>query len=299
MELRVLKYFVTAAKEESITKAAEFLHITQPTLSRQIIELENELGAKLFERGGRNKKIILTNEGILLKKRAEEILALAEKTRTELSNTKEIIGGDIYIGSGETESISLIAKTAKKLQIDYPNIRYHLFSGNADDVTERLENGLLDFGILIEPADIEKFNFIRLPSYDTWGLLMLKNSHLAEKEYISPEDLKDIPLIVSRQSFVQNELSGWCGFDFSAFNIAATYNLIYNASVMVSHGFGYALCLDKLINTAGNSPLCFRPLNPQLKSNLAFVWKKNQFFSSAGKKFIEALKNEIALKDSL
>lgn len=163
----------------------------------------------------------------------------------------------------------------------------------ADDVTERLDNGLLDFGILIEPADIEKYNYIRLPVFDTWGLLMPKNSPLSVKNCITPEDLKDLPLIVSRQSFVQNELSGWCGCDFNIFNIVATYNLIYNASVLVSQGFGYALCLDKLINITGNSPLCFKPLNPALKSNLNFVWKKNKCFQMPAKKFIEALKKEL------
>ncbi len=290
MEIRVLKYFLTIAKEESITKAAEQIHITQPTLSRQIMELEEELGVKLFNRGGRNKKVTLTNEGMILRKRAEEILSLTEKTKFELSQPDEIVSGDIYIGSGETEAIMLIAKAAKSIQNKYPHIRYHLFSGNADDVAERLDSGIMDFGILIEPADIEKYNYIRLPVFDTWGLLMPKNSPLSDKKYITPEDLKELPLIVSRQSFVQNELSGWCGCDFNIFNIVATYNLIYNASVLVSQNFGYALCLDRLINTTGNSPLCFKPLNPPLKSNLDFVWKKNQVFSNAGKKFIEALK---------
>ena len=293
MELRILKYFLTIAKEESITSAAEQLHITQPTLSRQLMELEEELGTKLFNRGGRNKKVTLTNEGLLLRKRAEEIVALVEKTKSEFENNSEIISGNIYIGSGETEAVKIIAQTAKTLQKNYPHIRYNLYSGNADDVTQRLDSGLLDFGILIEPADIEKYNFIRLPVYDSWGLLMQKDCPLSDKNSISPEDLKDLPLIVSRQSFVQNELSGWCGGDFSSFNIVATYNLIYNASVMVSQGFGYALCLDKLVNTSGNSTLCFKPLNPPLKSNLSFVWKKNQVFSNACKKFLEAIKNEL------
>ena len=293
MEIRVLKYFLSVAKEESITKAADQMHSTQPTLSRQIMDLEEELGVKLFNRGGRNKKVTLTNEGLILRKRAEEILALTEKTKFELSQPEEIVSGDIYIGSGETEAVMLIAKAAKSIQNKYPHIRYHLFSGNADDVTERLDSGLMDFGILIEPADIEKYNYIRLPVFDTWGLLMPKDSPLSDKKCITPEDLKDLPLIVSRQSFVQNELSGWCGCDFNIFNIVATYNLIYNASVLVTQGFGYALCLDRLINTTGNSPLCFKPLNPPLKSNLNFGWKKNQVFSNAGKKFIEALKLEL------
>lgn len=291
MELRVLRYFIAVAREESITGAAESLHVTQPTLSRQLMELEEELGKKLFIRGSR--KLTLTDEGILLKKRAEEIIELVEKTEAEIITSDEIINGDIYIGGGETDAMRIIAKTAKKLQKEYPHIRYHIFSGNADDVTERLDKGLLDFGILIEPADIRKYEYIKLPATDIWGLLMRKDSPLASRNTIKPEDLWNIPLLCSRQSMVGKEISDWIGLDYDKLNIVTTYNLVYNASLMVEEGIGYALSLDKLVNTTGDSILCFRPLEPKLEVGLNIIWKKSQIFSKAAKKFLERLQVEI------
>lgn len=290
MELRVLRYFVAVAREESITGAAESLHVTQPTLSRQLMELEEELGKKLFIRGSR--KLTLTDEGVLLRKRAEEIIELVEKTETEIITSDEIINGDIYIGGGETDAMRIIAQTAKKLQKEYPNIRYHIFSGNADDVTERLDKGLLDFGILIEPADIKKYEYIKLPATDIWGLLMRKDSPLASCDTIKPENLLNIPLLCSRQSMVGKEISEWIGLDYDKLNIVTTYNLVYNASLMVEEGIGYALSLDKLVNTTGNSVLCFKPLEPKLEVGLNIVWKKSQIFSKAAKKFLERLEME-------
>ena len=297
MEIRILRYFLTVAREESISKAAEYLHITQPTLSRQLMELEEELGSKLLNRGKRNHKITLTDEGMLLRKRAEEIIALVDKTESEFIATNEIISGDIYIGGGETDAMRFIAKTAQKLKKDYPHIRYHLFSGNADDVTEKLDKGLLDFGILIEPADIEKYNYIQLPVTDCWGLLMRKDSPLANKERIFASDLLEIPLITSRQALVRNEISGWSGEDIEKLNIVATYNLVYNASLMVDEGFGYALCLDKLVNTSESSNLCFKSLAPQLEAHLDIVWKKHQVFSKAAETFLTMLKREISITE--
>lgn len=297
MEVRILRYFLAVAREESISKAAEYLHITQPTLSRQLMELEEELGSRLLNRGKRNHKITLTDEGMLLRKRAEEIIALVDKTKSEFVTTNEIISGDIYIGGGETDAMRFIAKTAQKLKKDYPHIRYHLFSGNADDVTEKLDKGLLDFGILIEPADIEKYNYIKLPVTDCWGLLMRKDSPLADKERIFARDLLDIPLITSRQALVRNEVSGWSGEDIEKLNIVATYTLVYNASLMVDEGFGYALCLDKLVNTSESSNLCFKPLTPQLEAHLDIVWKKHQAFSKAAETFLTMLKKEISITE--
>ncbi len=297
MEVRILRYFLAVAREESISKAAEYLHITQPTLSRQLMELEEELGSKLLNRGKRNHKITLTDEGMLLRKRAEEIIALVDKTESEFIATNEIISGDIYIGGGETDAMRFIAKTAQKLKKDYPHIRYHLFSGNADDVTEKLDKGLLDFGILIEPADIEKYNYIKLPVTDRWGLLMRKDSPLADKEKIFARDLLEIPLITSRQTLVRNEISGWIGEDIEKLNIVATYNLVYNASLMVDESFGYALCLDKLVNTSESSNLCFKPLAPQLEAHLDLVWKKHQVFSKATETFLTMLKQEISIME--
>ena len=293
MDIRILRYFLAVVREESISGAAQFLHITQPTLSRQLMDLEEELGVKLLNRGKKNQRVTLTEEGMLLRRRAEEIVALTDKTVSELDISQDIVSGDIYIGGGETNAMRLIARIGKKLQAQYPLIRYHLFSGNADDVAERLDKGLLDFGLFIEPANMERYNYLRLPVTDTWGLLMRKDSPLADKKSIRTEDLENLPLIVSRQSMVGNELAGWSGRDFDNLNIVATYNLIYNASLMVDEGFGYALCLDRLVFSAENNNFCFRPLEPGLEAHLSIAWKKYQVFSKAAEKFLEALQEEL------
>ncbi|MCD7780403.1 MAG: LysR family transcriptional regulator, partial [Candidatus Gastranaerophilales bacterium] len=204
MEIRVLRYFLAVAKEESISKAAEVLHLTQPTLSRQIMDLEIELKTKLFLRGKRNKKITLTDDGKLLKIRAMEIVELAEKTESEFLFNEKNISGDIYIGGGETDAMRTIARTAQKLSKEYPNIKYHIFSGNGEDVTEKLDRGLLDFGLLIEPIDKKEYDFIHIPQNDRWGLLLKRDNPLVAKDYIEPADLRDIPLLTSRQHLVKN-----------------------------------------------------------------------------------------------
>ena len=293
MEFRILRYFLAVAKEESISAAAEVLHISQPTLSRQLMQLEEELGKQLFIRG--NRKIQLTEEGALLRKRAEEILYLVKKTENEITISDEVISGDVYIGGGETDAMRIIAKTVENIQNKYPNIRFHLFSGNADDVSERLDKGLLDFGLFIAPANINKYDYLKLPATDTWGLLMRKDSVYANKETISPEDLQGIPLLCSRQSLIGKEISSWLGYSYEKLNIIGTYNLIFNASIMVEEGIGYALCLDKLVNTSGNSPLCFKPLKPTFKANINIVWKKYQVFSKAANIFLKELKKEISI----
>lgn len=292
MELRVLRYFLTVVREESITRAADALNITQPTLSRQIMELEEELNTQLIIRGSR--KLSLTDDGMLLRKRAEEIIDLVDKAENEIKSTDEVVDGEIYIGAGETDAMRIIAKAAKDLKYAYPGIRYNLFSGNGDDVSEKLDKGLLDFGILIEPADTKKYDYIKLPAVDTWGLLMKKDSPLASKEHIIPSDLLNVPILCSRQSLVKNVLSGWLGQDFDKLNIIATYNLIFNASIMVDQGFGCALTLDKLVNTTGDSNLCFKPLFPKLEAGLVIVWKKYQVFSKAAEIFLNNLQKHIS-----
>lgn len=291
MEFRVLQYFLAIAREETISSAANRLHITQPTLSRQMKELEGELGKQLFIRG--NRKITLTEDGMLLRHRGEEIVSLVEKTEQEIMLSETTISGDIYIGSGETDGMRLIAKVIQKCQKEYPKIRFHLYSGNAQDVADRIEKGLLDFGILIEPADISKYDFIKLPTKDIWGVLMRKDSPLASQNKITANDIKSLPLICSNQEMVKNELTGLLGIDFDKLNIVATYNLIYNASLLVEEGNGYALGLDQLINTTGNSSLCFKPLEPRLEVGLTFVWKKYQIFSRASKYFLTMLRAEL------
>ena len=287
MEFRVLRYFLAVAREESVSRAAEFLHITQPNLSRQIQNLEEEIGQQLFVRGSR--KLVLTEAGILLRKRAEEILELYEKTEAELNAPSGQISGDVRIGGGESYAVQLIARVAKEIQSEHPNVKFHFYSGDTHDVTERLDKGLIDFGLLIEPADLSRYAYLRLPLTDVWGVLMRKDSPLAKKPCVHPEDLWDKPLIRSRHTMGSNGISGWFGRDAEQLNIVATYNLIYNASLMVAEGMGYAVGLDKLINTGGDSCLCFRPFEPRLESNLDIAWKKHQLFSKAGELFLHRL----------
>ncbi len=293
MELRVLKYFLTVAREGSITGAANSLHLTQPTLSRQLQDLEKELGQKLLIRG--KYKVSLTPEGMILRKRAQEIVEMVEKTEAEFSSLKNTLSGDIYIGCGETDSMKYIAQIIKEIQNNYPEIKFHIHSGNAEDVTEKLDRGLLDFGVLIQPIDLSKYDHIELPQKDIWGVVMRKDCPLAKKKYVELSDLKNLPLIASRQ--MSPKFSSESGFldwfkdDFENLNITATYNLIFNAGIMVEAGIGYAITLDKLINTSGN--LCFRPLKPKLESGLDIVWKKYQVFSPAAKLFLEKLKQHL------
>ena len=294
MEIRVLKYFLAIAREGSITNAANSLHLTQPTLTRQIQDLEKELGHKLLIRG--KYKISLTPEGMMLRKRAEEILDMVEKTEAEFKSITDTINGDIDIGSGETESMKYIAEVIKELQIQYPDIKYHIYSGNAEDVTEKLDKGLLDFGVLIQPIDLTKYDYITIPDKDIWGVIMRKDSPLADKEFITIKDLTDVPIIASRQmSKKYSADSGfldWFGESFDKLNIAATYNLVYNAAIMVKAKIGYAITLAGLVNTEG-SDLCFKPLYPKLESGLDVVWKKYQVFSPASKIFINKLKTKL------
>ena len=286
MELRVLQYFLAVAREQNISAAAQSLHLTQPTLSRQLKELEEELGKQLMVRGSR--KVTLTEEGMLLRKRAEEILELVDRTEQELIQSGDAVSGDVYIGTGETDGVRQIARAANRLQEQCPNIRFHIISGDAVDVCERLDRGLLDFGVLLGDMDKTKYNYMELPVKDTWGVLMRRDSPLAQKDAVLPQDLWDKPLILSRQGDNKGELYRWLRKEPSELRTVATYNLIYNASLMVDEGMGYAFALDKLVNTTG-SALCFRPLNPKLEVGMCLVWKKSRIFSRAAELFLEYL----------
>lgn len=247
MEIRVLRYFLAVAREGNITGAANSLHLSQPTLSRQIRDLEEELGQQLLFR--KSHRVALTPEGMLFRKRAEEIITMVDKTEAEFASMEDTISGDIYIDSGETQALRQIADIIKALRESNPGIRCHLYSGNAQDVTERLDKGLLDFGLLIQPADLSKYDYINLPDKDLWGVIMRKDSPLAEKEYIEKDDLLDVPLICSRQVISPhqsgNEFADWFGADFSRLDIVTTFNLVYNAAIMVDAGIGYAVTIDK------------------------------------------------------
>ena len=291
MELRVLRYFLAVAREQSITAAAETLHITQPTLSKQLRELEEELGNKLFTRG--NRKITLTEEGMFLRKRAQEIVELADKTEANFAAGVGSVSGDIFIGSGETGAVRYLGRTLYKMRSIYPGVRFHLFSGNGEDVSDRLDKGLIDFALFVGMTDLKKYDYLKLPYSHRWGLILRRDDPLAAHEAVTPEMLMNVPILCSRQALIQNELSGWLGRPFDELNLTGTYNLIYNASIMVEEGLGCAVCIDRLLDTSGDSAVCFRPFEPAIDAELFIAWKKYQFFSAAAGKFLEMLQQEL------
>ncbi len=284
MELRVLQYFLAVTREQSISGAAESLHLSQPTLSRQLKDMEEELGKQLFTRS--NRKITLTEEGMILRKRAEEIMELVKKTEDEISLSDESIAGNITVGSGETDGVRFLARAAQAVQKDYPMVHFHIVSGDKASVTEDLDRGLIDFGLLFGEFDTSKYDYLKVPFQDSFGVLMRRDSPLAQKEIITPEDLWDKPLIISRQTILDSSLPTILKCDKEKLNIVATYNLLFNGSLMVDEGMGYAICLDKIINVTGNSNLCFRPLSPKIKESMHVVWKKYQVFTKAAEKYL-------------
>ena len=287
MEFRVLKYFLMVAREENITKAAALLHLTQPTLSRQLMQLEAELGVKLFHRS--KHSIILTEDGMLLKRRAQEIISLSDKTVQELSHKEDVLSGEIAIGCGETKNMLFLSEQIRKFRQKYPLVQFSIHSAIADDIKERIEKGILDIGLLMEPVDIGKYEFIRMPQKEKWGILVRKDSELAVKESINPKDLTNVPLIMVKRELVKSELASWFGDYYEGLQIAATYNLILNAASMVERGVGVALCFD--LGAAFYEDLCFIPLAPTLETGSVLVWKKNQTLGAATSQFMRYLKN--------
>lgn len=287
MELRVLQYFLAVAREQSISGAAESLHLSQPTLSRQIKEMEEELGKQLLIRG--NRRITLTEEGMILRKRAEEIVELVKKAENEISMSESVIAGDITVGAGETDGIRFLIRAADSLQKEYPLIHFHIVSGDIVTVLEDLDRGLIDFGLIFGEVDTAKYEHISMPYSDVWGVLMRRDSPLAKKEFVSSEDLIDKPLIISRQAFQKKEFHDFFSCEPEKLNIAATYNLLFNGSIMVEEGMGYAVCFDNIINVSGKSELCFRPLQPQITASMSIVWKKYQVITKAAEKFLQRL----------
>lgn len=299
MEFRLLEYFLAVAREQSITAAAESLHISQPALSTQLKALETELGKQLLIRGVKgSRKVVLTEEGMILRRRAEEIISLMRRTEEEITGSDEIIAGNVFIGAGETETVRLFAQAAQKIQKKYPDIQYHISSGNAEHVLDYLDKGLIDFGLLFTKVDPQKYKALPMPVKDTWGVLMRKDSPLAKKESICPEDLWDKPLIISHQKGDDIFLDHWLRREKSELHIVATYNLLFNASLLVDEGLGYALGLDNIINTQSGN-LCFRPLSPRLEVNSFIVWKKYQVFSKAANLFLRYLQDMIPLIEPL
>lgn len=287
MEIRVLRYFLEVAREGSVTRAAERLHISQPTLSKQLKDLEAELGKKLFVRS--SFSVRLTDEGMLLRKRAEDILDMVDKTTDEFKALGQIAGGDIRIGCAESDGIKHLARRIKAVQERYPGIRVHLYSGDTEDLAERLDRGLLDFAVIAQAVDLSKYNYLELPGADIWGVVMRKDAPLAQREAICTDDLLELPLIVSRQG-LREDIPRLFGEKADRLNVTATLNLAYNGSVLAREGLGYVLTFDKLVDTSRESPLCFRPLFPRLETRLYIIWKKYQVFSPAAEVLLKEMK---------
>ena len=286
MELRVLRYFLAVAREENITKAAALLHVTQPTLSRQLMQLEQELGVKLFRRS--QYRVVLTDDGMLLRRRAQEIVELADKAERELQHHEEELTGEVAIGCGETRSMTFLSQHIVEFRKLHPQVQFRIYSANADDVKERIEKGLLDMGLLTEPVDIGRYAFLRVPQKDRWGVLVPKGHRLAEKSGVTSGDLVGTPLLISVRERVRSELAGWFGDDYDKIEIAGYFNLILNAANMVENGVGAALPFD-LGNVSDG--VTFVPLFPKLETGTLLAWKKDQSCSPAAEQFLDFIKN--------
>ncbi len=289
MDIRVLRYFLAAAQEENITKAAEMLHTTQSNLSRQLADLESELGKTLFIRGKR--KITLTEEGMFLRKRAQEIVELSDRTENDVRMMGNTVSGTIHIGAVETHAMHLIGCSILSLKKDYPDIQYDFFSGSIAELGEMLDKGLIDFALMVAPIDMEKYMYLKVPVTDYAGLLMRSDCPLAEKKVIHPEDIGSYPVFVAHQQAESNSLNSWLGKYAGTLNVIAGFNLITNPSMLIDEGFGMAFTFANLVNTEGTN-LIFRPLEPRMESDLYLVWKKFDMFTRASNLFLEELKRD-------
>ncbi len=291
MEIRTLRYFVTVAKFESITKAAEELHITQPTLSRQLAQMEEEYGVRLFDRGIR--KISLTSDGILLRRRAEEILQLVSKTEKELLSQEMLIDGEILIGCGELASMQTVSDLIRSFQNQHPLVHFDIHTGNADHVRKNIESGITDIGLMLEPIDKNKFDFIRLKQTENWVILMRQDAPLAEKEAVSPSDLLELPLCLVRRPSVKNELASWFGESYEKLDVRFTSNLTTNAANLVKNGLAYAMVIEGLLSDMHLKEICYRPLSPALTATSVIAWKRNTPQNIAVSRFIEHMRSSL------
>ena len=286
MELRHLQYFLMVAREGTISGAASVLHVSQPSLSRQMQELERELGCKLFDRGSR--RIELTEAGIRLRRRAEEIVDLVGRTESEFRVSADTLAGEVRIGGGETPAMALVADAIAELQEEYPLVRFSLYSGNAADVSERLETGRIDFGVFIGHADLDRYETLPLPASNPWGVFMRADDPLAVRETVRPEDLANRPLIFSAQA--NREMQAWFKRDFEDLDVVATYNLLYNAALLARRGVGYVISLEGIVDVSEGSGLAFRPLEPAISADVFIAWKRYQNFSPAAGVFLEKVR---------
>ena len=287
MEIRVLRYFLEIARAGNMSRAAEAFHVSQPTLSKQMKDLEQELGKKLFRRG--STSLSLTDEGMLLRKRAEDILDMVDKTADEFRALNDISGGEVHIGCAESYQIKYLAQTIQVFKKKYPLFRYHLTGGNTEQVVERLDRGLIDFAVIAEPPNLSKYNYLEVPGVDLWGLVMKKDDALAQKKCIRVNDLMGLPLICSAQG-MKFDIARWCGEKVDMLNLSGTVNLAYNGSVFVREGLGYMLMFNHLVDTGSDSDLCFRPLEPPLETKMYVIWKKYQVFSPISELLLDELK---------
>lgn len=289
MEIRTLRYFLEAAREENMSKAAERMHISQSALSKQLKGLEEELGKKLFVR--HSFSIELTEEGMLLRKRAEDLLSMADKITAEFASMDDIIGGNIYFGCAESYQLRHLAALIKRFKKQYPGFHYHITSGDTEQVTEKLDKGLLDFAVLVERPDYAKYNVVKMPESDRWGLVMPAGCALAQKDCITFEDLLGLPLFCSGQGW-HADLPLWCGERINELSLEGSFRLSYNASVFTREGLGYLLTFEHLVNTSSESGLVFRPLYPELTTDMFIIWKKHQVFTPIAERFINELQKE-------
>ena len=289
MEFRVLRYFLAVAREENMTRAAEFLHVTQPTLSKSLKSLEDELGKKLFVR--HSFHIELTEEGVLLRKRAEDLVSMADKIQTEFLSLDDVLGGEIYLGLAESYQIRYLAAEIKTLKNTYPDLRYHITSGDTEQVTEKLDKGVIDFAVLAEEPNTEKYHYLTFPKADVWGVVMPKECPLARKPSISADDLTGLPLFCSEQGW-SRDIAKWCGNKIDTLHLEGSFRLSYNGSLFVKEGLGYLLTFEHLIDTSPDSGLTFRPLTPKLETKLYLIWKKYQVFTPIAEKMLKKLKEQ-------
>lgn len=290
MEIRVLRYFLETAREGNMTRAAERLFISQSTMSKQLKELERELGTKLFIRS--NYSIKLTDAGILLRGRAEDIVSLVDKTEAEFHSLEETSSGDIYVGAPESESMRLFAETFRELQKEYPGIRCNIYSGNLEEVCAKLDKGILDFAIVMSYVDLEKYNCLAMNTEDTWGIVMRRDDPLADREAFTISELVGLPLICSRQ-WADHEMPRWLGAETRNLNLVATYNLAFNGAVMAKAGLGYEITLDRLIDTSNESELVFCPLTDAPKTEMYVIWRKHQAFTPIAELLMHELEKRI------
>lgn len=291
MELRVLRYFLEAARLGNVSRAADNLCVTQPTVSRQLKELEEELGEKLFERT--NYAIRLTPAGELLRERAEDILSMADRTVQDFKSLKEDeVVGEIAIACAESRNVNFLSKCIAILRDDYPKIKYNLYSGDSERALEKLDKGIFDFAVVVDNVDLEKYNCLAVRSVDRWGVVMRRDDPLAKRDFIEPKDLLDKPLMASRQAMVA-DLPKWFGDDISRLNVIVGLDLSYNGSVLAKEGTGYLLTFDGLVDTSRSSRLCFRPLMPELTTNMYIIWRRGQQFTRAGELFLDTLRHAL------